>query len=274
MVKAIPKTEQKDLQRTRGTINLVMTDGKLERLYQSGSAKIFMPKTYAETIEVVLVNTAGGLTGGDEFEVRIGADGATHLTVSTQTAERVYRALGLENAEICVNMIVAGAATLHWLPQETILFDGAGFSRHLDVQMDEGANFLASEMMVFGRTAMQETLRRGHLRDQWRIWRGGRLIHAEAFRLDGEITQKLHHKASVDSNVCFATTIYISCDAEAKADAVRGFFNRFADVQTAVSAWQGKLVIRNLCTNTARLKKLLAQFIEQFRQIANPRVWN
>ena len=273
-MQAITKTEQTDLQRARGTIDLVITDGKLERFYQSGSAKIFMPKTYAQTIEAVLVNTAGGLTGGDDFEVRVGADGATHLTVSTQTAERVYRALGPKKAEIRVNMTVTGAATLHWLPQETILFDGAGFSRHLDVQMDEDANFFASEMMVFGRTAMQETLRHGQLRDQWRIWRDGGLIHAEAFRLDGEIVQKLHHKASAACNVCFATTIYISCDAEAKADAVRGFFDRFADVQTAVSAWQGKLVIRNLCTNTARLKKLLAQFFEQFRQIANPRVWN
>jgi urease accessory protein UreH len=81
-------------------------------------------------------------------------------------------------------------------------------------------------------------------------------------------------KQAQAGNVCFATTLYVSRDAEAKADAVRGFFNRFSDVQTAVSAWQGKLVIRCLCNDTARLKKLLAQFIEQFRQIANPRVWN
>ena len=90
-MQAIRKTEQTDLQRARGIIDFVMTDSKLERFYQSGSAKIFMPKTYAQTIEVVLVNTAGGLTGGDEFDVRVGADGDTHLTVSTQTAERVYR---------------------------------------------------------------------------------------------------------------------------------------------------------------------------------------
>ena len=266
--------EQPALQRARGAVDLVVKAGKLERFYQSGSAKIFLPKTYAPTIEAVLVNTAGGLTGGDEFGVRLGAEDDTHLTVSTQTAERVYCALGPQNAEMRVNMTVTGTATLHWLPQETILFDGARFARNLDVHMDEGASFLASEMMVFGRTAMQETVRQGSVRDQWRIWSDGRLIHAEAFRLDGEIFQKLQQKASLAGNVCFATTLYVSRDAEAKADAVRGFFNRFADVQTAVSAWQGKLVIRSLCNDTARLKKLLAQFIEQFRQIANPRVWN
>ena len=273
-MQAITKIEQMVLQRARGTIDLAMTDGKLARFYQSGSAKVFMPKTYAQTTEVVLTNTAGGLTGGDEFEIKVGADGDMHLTISTQTAERVYRALDAQNAEIRVNMTVTGAASLHWLPQETILFDGAGFSRDLNVQMDEGANFLASEMMVFGRTAMQETLREGHVRDQWRIWRDGSLIHAEAFRIDGQIVQKLHRKASAAGNVCFATTIYVSCDAEAKAETVRKFFNSFVDVQTAVSAWNGKLVIRNLCNDTARLKKILAQFIENFRQIANPRVWN
>jgi len=266
--------EQPALQRARGTIDLVMKSGKVDRFYQSGSAKIFMPRTYAQTIEAVLVNTAGGLTGGDEFDVRLGADGDTHLTVSTQTAERVYRALGPQNAEMRVNMTVTGAATLHWLPQETIIFDGARFARHLDVQMDESASFLASEMMVFGRTAMQETVRQASICDQWRIWRDGKLIHAEAFGLDGQIHQKLHRKASAAGNVCFATTIYIGTDAETKAEAVREFFNNVADVDAAVSAWNGKLVIRSLSNDTARLRKFLAQFIEHFRQIANPRVWN
>ena len=80
--------EQPALQRARGAVDLVVKAGKLERFYQSGSAKIFLPKTYAQTIEAVLVNTAGGLTGGDEFGVRLGAEGDTHLTVSTQTAAR------------------------------------------------------------------------------------------------------------------------------------------------------------------------------------------
>ena len=161
--------EEPVLQRARGAVDLLVKAGKLERFYQSGSAKIFLPKTYAPTIEAVLVNTAGGLTGGDEFGVRLGAEGNTHLTVSTQTAERIYRALGPQNAKMRVNMTVTGAATLHWLPQETILYDGAGLARNLDVQMDEGASFFASEMMVFGRTAMQETVRQGSVRDQWRI---------------------------------------------------------------------------------------------------------
>ena len=268
------KMEKTTLQRARGAIDLVIVSGKLKRFYQSGSAKIFIPKTYAKTTEAVLVNTAGGLTGGDIFGAKLRADGDTHLTVSTQTAERVYCALGPQAAKITIDMELCGKASLHWLPQETILFDGAGFSRHLKVEMDDAASFLASEMMVFGRTAMHETVRQGNISDQWRISRDGRLIHAEALRLDGHIDEKLLQPASADGGVCVATTLYVSRDAEAKADAVRSFFKNHDDVRTAVSAWDGKLVIRSVCGNTARLKKLMAQFIEQFRNIANPRVWN
>ena len=268
------KMEKTTLQRARGAIDLVIVSGKLKRFYQSGSAKIFITKTYAKTTEAVLVNTAGGLTGGDIFDAKLRADGDTHLTVSTQTAERVYCALGPQAAKITIDMELCGKASLHWLPQETILFDGAGFSRHLKVEMDDAASFLASEMMVFGRTAMHETVRQGNISDQWRISRDGRLIHAEALRLDGHIDEKLLQPASADGGVCVATTLYVSSDAEAKADAVRSFFKNHDDVRTAVSAWDGKLVIRSVCGNTARLKKLMAQFIEQFRNIANPRVWN
>ena len=268
------KIEKATLQRARGAIDLVIVSGKLKRFYQSGSAKIFIPKTYAKTTEAVLVNTAGGLTGGDIFGAKLRADGDTHLTVSTQTAERVYCALGPQAAKITIDIDLGGKASLHWLPQETILFDGAGFSRHLKVEMDDAASFLASEMMVFGRTAMHETVRQGNISDQWRISRGGRLIHAEALRLDGHIDEKLLQPASADGGVCVATTLYVSRDAEAKADAVRSFFKNHDDVRTAVSAWDGKLVIRSVCGNTARLKRLMAQFIEQFRNIANPRVWN
>ena len=268
------KMEKTTLQRARGAIDLVIVSGKLKRFYQSGSAKIFIPKTYAKTTEAVLVNTAGGLTGGDIFDAKLRADGDTHLTVSTQTAERVYCALGPQAAKITIDMELGGKASLHWLPQETILFDGAGFSRHLKVEMDDAASFLASEMMVFGRAAMHETVRQGNISDQWRISRDGRLIHAEALRLDGHIDEKLLQPASADGGVCVATTLYVSRDAEAKADAVRSFFKNHDDVRTAVSAWDGKLVIRSVCGNTARLKKLMAQFIEQFRNIANPRVWN
>ena len=274
MVHQTAKIDMPALQRARGEIDLAVVAGRLDRFYQSGSSKIFMPKTYATTLEAVLVNTAGGLTEGDEFDVQMTADGNTHLTVSTQTAERVYRALGSDTAKMRIKITLTGPASLHWLPQETIMFDGAGFSRHLHVKMDEGASFLASEMMVFGRTAMHEEVRHGRLFDRWRIHRGDKLIHAEALRLEGDIAGKLDHLASASGCVSFATTLFIGRDSEEKANAAREFFKSYNDIKTAVSAWDGKLVIRSVGGDTARLKKVIATFMIHLRQIENPRVWN
>lgn len=267
------KTEQTTLQRARGVIELAILEGKLDRFYQSGSSKVFLPKTYAETIEAVLVNTAGGLAGGDEFVWLLGAYGNTHLTVSTQTAERVYRSLGQQTAKMRIDVKIKGNASLHWLPQETIFFDGVNFSRHLNVEMESDSSFLASEIMVFGRTAMSETVNHGRVLDHWRISRDGKLIHAEALRLEDQIGQKLKTMASAAGNICLATTLYVGNDAESKVDAARTFFKKNGDLRSAISAWDGKLVIRTLCEDTARLKKHTAQYIEQCRAIASPRVW-
>lgn len=273
-MRSTAKIDMPALQRARGEIDFAVVAGRLDRFYQLGSAKIFLPKTYAATREAVLVNTAGGLAGGDKFDVKLTAGGDTHLTVSTQTAERVYRALGRDTAKMKIEITLTGPANLHWLPQETIMFDGAGFSRHLNVKMDESASFLASEMLVFGRTAMLETVNQGHVIDQWRIWRGDKLIHAEALRLEGEIGSKLDHLASASGSVSLATTIFIGEGTENKATAARAFFQSYHDVKTAVSAWDGKLVVRSISGDTARLKKILARFMFHLRQIENPRVWH
>ncbi len=274
MVQSTAKIDMPALQRARGEIDLAVVAGRLDRFYQSGSSKIFMPKTYATTLEAVLVNTAGGLAGGDEFDVKLTADGDTHLTVSTQTAERVYKALGPDNAKMRIEITLTGSASLHWLPQETIMFDGAGFSRHLNVKMDEEASFLASEMMVFGRTAMRESVKQGRVFDQWRIHRGNKLIHAEALRLEGDIAGKLDNLASGAGCVSFATTLFIGRDYEEKANAAREFFKFYHDVKTAISAWDGKLVVRSVGGDTARLKKVMVRFMLHLRRIENPRVWN
>ena len=154
------------------------------------------------------------------------------------------------------------------------MFDGAGFSRNLNVKMDQDASFFACEIMVFGRTAMREKVTKGRVFDQWRVHRGDKLIHAEALRLEGDIAGKLDHLASAAGCVSFATTLFIGRDSEEKANAAREFFKPYHDIKTAVSAWDGKLVIRSVGGDTARLKKVIARFMIHHRRIENPRVWN
>ena len=79
----------KVLQRARGSIDLAFKKQQIARMYQSGSSKILLPKTYTPLKEAVLINTAGGITGGDKFEIKLNI-ASSKIVATTQTAERLY----------------------------------------------------------------------------------------------------------------------------------------------------------------------------------------
>ena len=97
-----------NLQRARGQIGLSLCGDKLEELYQSGCAKLMLPKTYGEMTEAILLNTAGGITGGNRLTVRIQAENCA-LVTTTQTAEGLYRS-STEPAKIEVGLCADKAA--------------------------------------------------------------------------------------------------------------------------------------------------------------------
>ena len=90
---------QKKFQRAHGNINVKINKNEINRFYQSGSAKVFYPKSQQEIKELVLVNTAGGLTSGDNFFYNVEITNKSKIFVTTQTAERVYKGIN-DNAEI------------------------------------------------------------------------------------------------------------------------------------------------------------------------------
>ena len=96
------------LQRARGRLGLHLHGSKIERLYQSGSAKLMLPKTYGEMTEAVMLNTAGGITGGDTLDIDLRAQ-ACALVATTQTAERLYRS-STAPAQISIDLIADSSA--------------------------------------------------------------------------------------------------------------------------------------------------------------------
>ena len=176
----------------------VERDGRtrLDRLYQSGSAKVRLPRVgTGEPLQAILINTAGGITGGDQlgYEVAVG-DGATAV-VTTQAAERIYRrATGTASVETTIS--VGAGGRLDWLPQETILFDRSSLTRRLAADVHETGRLLAVEAVVLGRAAMGEAVREASLSDLWRIRRGGRLVFADGIRLDGDAREIMAGRAT------------------------------------------------------------------------------
>ena len=156
---------------------------ELDALHQSGGAKIRLPRSEPSALSAVLLNTAGGLTGEDEIRWHAAAGIGSRLSVATAASEKVYRTHG-PPARQCTTLAVGADARLDWLPQETILFDGARLERTLRADLAADATLLAVEAIAFGRRASGEELRTVALRDRWRVYRDGELLHAESFRLD------------------------------------------------------------------------------------------
>lgn len=265
------------LERARGRAEVTMTqcDGapRLERLYQSGCAKALLPRTWDAPPEAVLVNTAGGVTGGDRIEWRLAAGPGARLVATTQAAERVYRAAG-GLARIETRIHAAAGASVDWLPQETILFDGGRLARRLEADLEGDARLMALETLMLGRAAMGETVCRGALSDQWRIRRDGRLVHAEALRLAGDLSAALACPAALGRARAFATLVEAAPDAGDRLAAARARLAHLDGVAAGAAARDGVLILRFLAADPAPLRRALIRFLAAFHQAPLPRAWS
>ena len=264
-------TQRKTLQRARGTVDVGFATDALARLYQAGAAKALLPRSYGPAHEVVLVNTAGGITGGDKFDYRCVAD-ASNMIVTTQAAERAYRSSTADIASMNVALQAKCGARLHWLPQETILFDGSRLARRIYVDLDTDSECLLLESLVFGRHAMGEILQHCHFTDHWHIRRQGQLVHAEALQLTGDIAARLGAMAGAAHAQMMATLIYVGPRLEAIRPNIQPVLSQ-PGLRTALSVWQGKLVLRLLAEETMTGKAGLSQILGAIRGQQLPRVW-
>jgi urease accessory protein len=261
------------LQRARGEarIETKVFDGRtrLKTLYQDGEAKLRLPHTHDASLQAVLINTAGGLCGGDEFTWQADAAPGARLVLTTQACERVYRSTGAE-ARIATRLAAAPGARLDWLPQETILYEGGRLNRTLEVDLAADATFCAVEAVILGREAMGEDARGARLRDTWRIRREGRLIHAEATRLSADPRER-DGLSLLDGARAFATLLYVGADAARRRDAVHAALTGRA----AASVIGERLTVRALADSGLALRRIITPSVASLsRAGALPRLWD
>jgi len=245
------------MQRAEGAARLVFHRRhgatRLKTLYQEGCVKIRLPRPLPGfPPEAILINTAGGLAGGDRIATEVEAAGATSATITTQACERVYRSTG--EAALVTNRLAVGAGgCLAWLPQETILFDGGRLSRRLEVDLEGDAELVTMEAVLFGRAAMGETVTHGALHNRWRIRRDGRLVFAEDFCVSGDIAARLARPAALSGCAAMATVLYAAPEPERLLEAVRASIG----ASGGASAWDGKLLVRLVAASGLLLRQRL-----------------
>lgn len=260
--------------RAHGAVNLSVKAGErgttLARLRQSGSLKALFPRIAGPDIQSVVINTAGGITGGDTFNLKAHAQAGTRLTLTTQTAERAYRAQPGETGLLKNQLLIDSGARVHWLPQETILYQGSALSRSLHVEIGHGASFLMVEPLVFGRKAMGETLTDACFTDRIEIHREGRLQYLDAVKLKGNITAQLARPHTAAGAGAMASLVYSSVDAETWLAPIRAKLGNSGGVSLINDQL---LVLRLLAPDSYLLRQTLIPILNVITNDNLPRCW-
>ncbi len=255
-------------------------ESRLADLYQHAPCRFLFPHVEPdEPAQAVLLTTSGGLTGGDKLSVEIEVGANSCVTVTTQAAEKLYKAAdGDDDVRVDIRYRVGENAWAEWLAQETILFNRSRLRRTFTAELAPGARLLALESVVFGRTAMDERFDQGLLHDAWRIRRNGRLLWADALRLEGDVAQQRGLPFGFGQANVVATLLYAGDDAASHLDAVRELIAPDGELGAA-TCMDGLLIVRFLAADATRLRPILIRVAAGLRHLATglrpqlPRVW-
>jgi urease accessory protein len=260
------------MQRVDGRAGAVIgPGGRLKRLWQKGSGKAMLPRMHGRAPEVVFLNTAGGLTGGDRLDYTLEVEAGASAVGTTQTAERAY--LSRDGvARVDTRLTVGAGGRLHWLPQEVIVYEGAALARRLTVEMAGDAELVALETLVLGRAAMGERLTEIALTDRREVIRDGRVAMLEAIRLGPEDLRRVG-AAGLSGAVAVATLSLFAPDAADRLSRLRAVLPAQGAVRAAASAWDGRIVARFMAAEAWPLRVAVARAVATLSNGPLPRVW-
>ena len=245
------------------------TQTRLDTLYQQGSAKVRFPKNYDDQLEAVLINTAGGLTGGDQIDWDLHLKSNSNVVVTTQACEKAYKA-SADSAHVATTMRLDQNSVLHWLPQETILYDQSALQRRFDVELDATATLFAVECLQLGRDAMGETIEHLTFHDRWRIKQDGKLIFADDLRLSGHEASN----AKLANNHALASLVLI---APLDTEQLKRLAEKLCEIcpakMSGFSVTGKRLTGRILAPDSYLLRQALTPVLKEIRGCELPRVW-
>jgi urease accessory protein len=273
-------TSSPRLQRASGESRVAFDrrDGRtrLGDLYQRDPCRVLFPEPEpGEPPLAVLLTTSGGVTDGDSLKMTVEIGPGASAVATTQAAEKIYRAAkGDGHCAIDVAVRVAGDGVLDWLPQETIVFEGARVKRRTVAEVEPGGSLLACEMVVLGRAASGERFTRGLLLDAWSVRRpdprkSGRLVWTDTLRVEGETPSG----AGFGTANALATVIGVWDAPQSRFEQARALLETAAEVRAGVTLVNGVMVARILGEATM-VRAAAVRFLTDFRGRRLPRVWH
>jgi urease accessory protein len=266
------RPSDRDLQRANGSGRVVLSGSgggnQIVDLFQRSPIRFMFPTTDSGAIkEAVLINTAGGVAGGDRYESAVTALADAAIVVTSQAAEKIYSALD-EPAHIATRLKACKGAKLAWLPQETIIFNWARLNRETEIDVCSGAELLALEWLIFGRAAHGEELLGGEIKDSWRVKRDGQLVWADCFRATAEIFPHLRRKALLANFKAIGTLIYFG-PINGDLELLHGILLTL-DCYCAATTVGDLTIIRFAAAVSYDLRLALRNFLRRFGETLGP----
>ena len=277
---AIVETDPPRGDRSGGTKSAIRAtyraiDGRTsaDHLHEASSLRLRHPR--GPRCQAILVNTAGGIVAGDQLAVDVALGPGAAVTLTSAAAEKIYRSDG-PTSRIDTRLTLATGSEAAWIPQETILFDGARLRRRFEIDIAEDAALLASEIVVFGRAASGERDIAGRFHDSWRVRRAGRLVFADETRIEGSIGAALDRAAIASGARATGLILIARPDAARHLDPVRMAIDavcRDAAIEGGASLKDGIIVARFVARSSEPLRRAVADVLREAGGIAVPRVW-
>jgi urease accessory protein len=262
-------------------IRFTVKDGvtRLAGLDQGSPLRVLFPRSETGEPPLAAVTTvSGGLVGGDRLDMSVRLGLGAKLVAVGQAAEKVYRSTG-PDSRVEIALEAAADSWLEWLPQETILFDGARLSRRTRIDADPAAEIFAGECVVFGRLARGEVMRHGFVRDGWEVRCEGRLVWADALKIEGDIVGALDAAVGFGGARAYATALFVGPRATAYLELAKELARSDDAVQAGATCVHGVLVARWLSADPLALRHAFERYWKELRRVAGglparlPRLW-
>ena len=247
----------------------------LKPLYPEGDA----------VCHAVIVHPPGGIVAGDSLALDARVDGGAHVLATTPGAQKWYRSTGAD-ATAVTRLHVADDASLEWMPQETIVFNGARAQQTLEISLAPRARFFGWEMLCLGRTTRGERFATGEFRQRIRLVRAGgdAPLWRESMLLSGN--HPLMNSPLGFRELPVAATAWISLPDDesgvATAHVLTSARDALGDAPTAAasSPESGLIVIKALGDAPEAVRNLLINVWKKIRlqvfvrEAILPRIWS
>jgi urease accessory protein len=225
----------------------------------------------------IVVHPPGGVVGGDELTIDVRAGDRANALLATPGAAKWYKANG-EISRQQVRIDAGANASIEWLPQETIFFDGAHVQLDHAVTLAADASYIGCEILCFGRTASGESFDSGRIEQRTSIRHGGKLLWFEQGNLAAGSPAMTSPLGLAGKTVC-ATLIAVgnvvpATVISALRDAGGG------EVAYGVTQMKSVIVVRYLGDSSETARRLMISAWQMLRPALTgreaivPRIWN